>query len=410
MYRKRLVCLLLGAFLGTTSAGAQEQPSQTLDLTYERALWLARNKAPAGAVDRARVREAEAAAEAASAWRDNPELEGAAGPRFGSDGTSVDWSVGAMQWVELGGKRRARMASARAGSLAEQARTEDAQRRFIHRVSLAFLDAVYWQQRIALAREDNRVASSIAQVTTKRHAVGDVGGLEASLATLSVARSASGVERARAASTRSQGKLKALLGLSTTAELRCRGNLRVLSQLSATASAPAGERPDLRALTADVSQAQAEADAARTQQVPNVAIGAQYAREEADHIVQGTLTVTLPIFDHGQAEAAIAQARADRLRAELRAVQSTAPVEVHTAQRTAAQLSHAAHLFEEHGLESLERAARLATASYEAGAIPLSEVLTLRRELVQAKLDYLELLREVAGARITALTAAGGSP
>ena len=82
-------------------------------------------------------------------------------------------------------------------------------------------------------------------------------------------------------------------------------------------------------------------------------------------------------------------------------------IETNTAQATAERLSNAARRFENEGLEPLERSERLATASYEAGAIPLGELLAVRRELVQAKVDYADLLLGAATARADLAASSG---
>jgi outer membrane protein TolC len=146
-------------------------------------------------------------------------------------------------------------------------------------------------------------------------------------------------------------------------------------------------------------EAEAEAALGRAKRIPNLALGASYAREESADIVQGSLTVALPVFDHGQGTTAVAESLRDRVSAELRAARNTAAVEANTAEATARRLSGAARRFEEGGLATLERAEHLATASYEAGAIPLGELLAVRRALAQAKLDYADLLLGAATAR-----------
>jgi outer membrane protein TolC len=118
--------------------------------------------------------------------------------------------------------------------------------------------------------------------------------------------------------------------------------------------------------------------------------------------------IDLPVFDHGQGITAVAESRRHRVSSELRAARSTAAIEADTAEATARRLSGAARRFEEDGLATLEQAERLAAASYEAGAIPLVELLAVRRELVQAKLDYADLLlgAAVAQAELAACTGA----
>jgi len=406
MFRWRLIGLVLGASLWTWSAGAQEQGPPIIEITYERALSLAHEQAPTLAAARARAREAERQVEAASIWRFNPQLLGLAGPRLRSGETTVDWAVGAQQWLEVGGQRGDRVDAARAGALAGQARSEDAQRLLLRDVSLAFVSALYWERRAALAEENLRIAEAVERVASRRHEVGDVGGLEESVAALAVVRARGDEDLARAALTQVRGRLKALLGVDAATELVPRGDLRQLGIPEATVD-DVSARPDLRALRADIRQAEAEAELGRASRVPNLSLGVDYFREESAGIILGTLRIALPVFDHGQGTIAVAEARQDRVRAELNAARSTAAVEASTADATARRLSGAARRFEEGGLVMLEHAERLATASYEAGAIPLGELLAVRRELVQAKLDYADILLGAATARAELAASAG---
>ncbi len=400
MFRRRLIGLLLGASsLWTWSAGTQEQFQPIVKLTHEQALMLARKQAPALAVARARAQEAESQVGAASVWRFNPQLSGSAGPRFETDGTTVDWSVSAQQWLEVGGQRNDRVAAAQAGAVAKAARSEDAQRLLLRDVSVAFISALYWDRRVVLAKENLRIAEVIARVATRRHQVGDVGGLERSVSTLAVVRSRTAADQARVFQAQAEGRLKVLLGIPASSDLVCQGDLRQFELVEPTPF-KFGERPDLRALQADIQQAEAQASLGRASRVPDLALGAGYSREESDYIVQGTLTIALPVFDHGQSKTARAQARGDRLRAEYDATRKMAAVEANTAHTTAERLSAAARRFEQEGLETLERSERLVTASYEAGAVWLGEVLAVRRELVQAKLHYADLLLGAAIARV----------
>lgn len=398
MFRRRLIGLLLGVSLWTSSAAAQEQPLPIVEMTYERALLLARQQAPGLLAARARAREAKSQVEAAAVWRFNPQVSAAVGPRVHSDGSVLEWSASAQQWLEVGGQRGARIDAAEAKAAAETARSENAQRLLLRDVSLAFISTLYWERRIALAEENMRIVESIARVATRRHDVGDVGGLERSVATLAVVRARTEADRARASHAQAAGRLKAMLGVAAPSKLVCRGDLR---ELGIPDSAPTnlGDRPDVRALQADIREAEAEAELGRASRVPDLAVGASYSREGSEDIVQGTLTIALPVFDHGQGTTAVAEARGARLRSELDATGSIATVEASTAQATAELLSATARQFEAEGLETLENSERLAAASYEAGAVPLGELLAVRRELVQAKLDYADLLLGAANAR-----------
>jgi len=409
MFRKRLIGFLLGAALWTTSASAQEQHRPILEVTYGQALALARGQAPTLAAARARAREAESRVEAASVWRFNPQISSSAGPRFGSGDATVDWSVGAQQRIEIGGQRGDRENAARAGALASRRRSEDTVRLLLRDVSLAFVSALYWQRRVALAEENLRIAEAVERVATRRHEVGNAGGLEKAVAELSVVTAQGEEDRAWASLTQATGRLKASLGIDAATLLVPRGDLRRLG-MPEERSADISDRPDLRALRADIRQAESEAELGRAHRVPSLALGAGYSREESADIAQGTLTIELPVFDHGQGTTAVAEARRDRVRAELEAARAAATVEANTAEAIVRRLSAAARRFEEGGQATLERAERGATASYAAGAIPLTELLALRRELMQARLDYADLLLESAMARVELTTSIGAFP
>ena len=87
-------------------------------LTLEETIARAREQAGAVLVARARIAEAEAAIVDASArFRDNPVIEGSAGPRSGGGERGTDLELGLSQQFETGGQRQARIASARASGI-----------------------------------------------------------------------------------------------------------------------------------------------------------------------------------------------------------------------------------------------------------------------------------------------------
>jgi outer membrane protein, heavy metal efflux system len=414
MSRRRLVGLLLGAALATPAlASAQQRRQPTYELTLERALELARTQGPALAAARARVTEAGGSVEAASVRPFNPQVAGSGGPRFAGDDTTADWSVGVTQWLEIGGQRGHRLAAARAAVDAAQARRADTERLLLQEVAREFVQLLYWERRIALAQENVRIAEEIERVAQRRHEVGDVGGLEQSVASLALARARTDEARARAALGQVEGRLKILLGFAPGSQIVARGDLRLvargdlrrLGMASSPGPTDATGRSDVRVLQAEIRQAESEADLGRAARLPNLALGASYSREEQANIVQGGLTVALPIFDHGQGRTAVVQTRRARMEAELESTRRRAAIEIGTASATSRQLSAALRGFEDGGLATLERAERVAAASYEAGAIPLGELLAVRRELMAAKLDYTDLLLGAATARIELIAA-----
>ena len=84
-------------------------------LTLQETIGRAHEQAGAVAIARARIVEAEAGVIDASArFRDNPLIEGAAGPPTGSGRRGADVELAVTQQFETGGQRLSRIAGARA--------------------------------------------------------------------------------------------------------------------------------------------------------------------------------------------------------------------------------------------------------------------------------------------------------
>ena len=398
MFRWSLIGFLFAAPWLLPSAHAQDP---VVEITLESALAMARQSSPEARRGEARARLASSHVDAASVRPFNPQISGALGPRFGDRGTILGGSVQVQQWFELGGQRADRQDIARAGADTEAARSDRRMRLVERDVSLTFFGALYWAQRVELSQENLRVANAILETATRRHEVGDIGGLDVAVATIAAARAQSEVESAHVSLLRALGDLKVLLGVSARAALRVRGDLRALGMHHepAAPSLDISQRADLRALRAEVRGALAEAELGRAGRWPNFALGAQYARDDADDVLQGTFSVQLPVFGRARGDVAIATAHEDVARVELEAATMSAAVELDTAQRAAAALSVAVRRFESTGLPALQRAEELAMGNYEAGAVPLAELLAIRRELLHARAAYLDRLLEAAAAQ-----------
>jgi cobalt-zinc-cadmium efflux system outer membrane protein len=133
---------------------------------------------------------------------------------------------------------------------------------------------------------------------------------------------------------------------------------------------------------------------------PEYGVGVRYSREEGDQIVLGGMTITLPAFSKGQEERAIGTARAVRLRAELDAARSRVQLEVRTAFDTYQRRLGAVRVLETEALPSLDENEQLTTRSFEVGQLGLPELLLIRREILDTRVEYLNALLEAALARI----------
>ncbi len=402
-----LTCTLIAA----PPAAAQDAARpRTYDLTLEQALGLARVRAPSVRVAQARIGAARGRLlEAEVLLRANPTLDVGGGARVGPGGTSPDIDIGVGQVFELGGQRAARIGAANAEVERATATAADAARRTLRDVAAAFLRTRYAEERLRIATDTEQLAAEIHRVAQRRHEAGDAGVLDVNLAALTLARIQAEVRTAEAARSRVLGDLRVLLGLEPDAVFVLRGDLLDRRRYALGALlARAPDRADLEALAAAARHADAEVRLGEARAWPDVRLGLGYAREEDADIMLGTLTLTLPFFDHGQGIEATARARGTAIRIERESAEMTIRTEIRTAFDTYQRLLRATEQFERNGLPLVARSDTLARRSYDAGSMPLGELLAVRRELVEARVTHADLLLSAALAGVELEAVAGG--
>jgi cobalt-zinc-cadmium efflux system outer membrane protein len=378
-------------------------------LTLEQALARAREHAPAIAAAKGRIDEARGRLVGASVlFRDNPEIEGSAGARMTDHGELLEGSFGVRQLFELGGRRRARIAGASAAIERESADTADVTRRVLRDTATAFWDALHAAERQHLAEIALGVTEETERIARRRYQAGDVGPLDANIASAATARARSEVLAEKARYEAAVGSLRVALGMNAGEPLAIRGNLRprpryTMAELLARVSA----RPDLQALDAGTREAAADVRLGRALRWPNVGLGATYERDDGNNLALGLVTVTLPIFDRGQGLTAESMARERRLEFELDATRRAVEVEVQSAFEVYARRAAAVDELERGALPAVEENEGLARRSYEAGQLSLAELLSIRREILDTRVEYLDRLHEAAVAAVELEASAG---
>ena len=381
--------------------------AESCDLTLDRVLALAHERAPAIVAARSRVDEARARLDGASLLlRENPELEGDAGPRLSSQGDSTDVRARLSQALELGGARGARIAGASAGVAQAAADADDALLRVRQAAAAAFLRTRAAVEQLALAESTADMASELLQAAERRHRAGDVPELDVDLAHAARSRARADVAAARATRRASAGRLAQLLALGDAEPSPC-GPLAAHAKLDLDELLRhAPERADLRALAASVDEAEADGRLAAARAWPAVRVGTEYKREQGDDVYLGGLSISVPLFERGQSARAEAEARARRLRAEHEASVQAASSEVRTAWDVYRERRGAvAELARE--LPTLDDSDRLARRSYEAGELSLADMLQLQRETLEIRRAGVEHALDAALAAVELQAAAG---
>jgi outer membrane protein, heavy metal efflux system len=162
--RFRTIILLALVCAAASFARAQQ------GMTREQAIARARTRAPLILASRDRSDESRGRLTGASILlQENPMVETAVGPRYSPNGDTTDYDITLSQPFELGGRRGARIAGARAGIDRETAMSRDVARRLLRDVSVAFVRGLAAKERFSLAETSSKIADELFQSMSRRY-------------------------------------------------------------------------------------------------------------------------------------------------------------------------------------------------------------------------------------------------
>jgi len=130
-------------------------------------------------------------------------------------------------------------------------------------------------------------------------------------------------------------------------------------------------------------------------------------RDEGNPGAAGVFSIALPFFNAGQEQLATGIARERRVELERSAVVSELDLRARAARETFNLRVSAVEPIERDVLPGLEENERLARRSFEVGELSLLNLLVVRREFVDTRLQYVEALADAAIASIDWQMAAG---
>lgn len=392
----RQLLIVIGLVLMPSAAFSQTSVGfgQVLQMAYANAPEL---KAAQGniAVAKARV-------DASDDWRSNPTLSVSSGPRFG-DNTSVDVMVGLEMPIVFGGVLDSRAGAASAAEQVAQAELNHQEQVAVVAAAQAFANALYWKYRVEIATANLGLVTEIEAVAAARKAAGDSGALESSIALLARHRAQAEIARLEAARIEATGQLRWLIGLDADAPLVVEGDLDTL----AMSESSGGERRDIAVAKAKIEEARANQELAANAKIPELSLGAEGGIEEDSTLLRATLAITLPIFWRGASDIQIGRAQEHAQTQETDILEQQVKHQIQVAEQKALLLNATIEAFGKEGIPEARKAAEFANASYKAGAMPLPDLLVVRRELVSAEEQFAELLLLAALARIDALASTG---
>ncbi len=401
----------MATLLPALAATAQEPPRWTLDDALEHAF----GHSPALRARQAEAQEVASHLVGARTYLYNPELSLEVADRSNPGGSVTDRGISLSQEIEVAGQRRKRIAVAQEELASAEAALLRDHRQLAFQVETAFAQAVRVRELLGVARTDALLAREVLDYSRRRLERGATTQIEVNLAQASAGRAERAVQRALAASFSARSRLAQLAGADPANPPEPLGELAFpqeapppLAELLAQAFA---NRGDLLAAQSLELAAQAALELALAERRPNLIVGGFAQREDGtDDIFGATLGISLPLFNRNQGAIAESRATRQRVRHEHEALRLLVEREVVTALNDLRAARQAAEFLHDQVLTTLEENVDLLQRSFTAGRIGATEVVTLRREFVASRREYIEALADGWLARIDLDLATGRFP
>ncbi len=403
---------IFAALLAATSCVAVAQAQETIAatsttpvLTLDQAVAAAGGSAPAADAAHAAI-EAAQAARTIAGLRPNPsvqtQFENVAGSGqyrgFDSAETTVNFAVP----IELGGKRSARMAVADAQTDRAMLVSAITQVDIRLQVTQLYIEAAVAQRRQTIARDQFRIAGDVAKAARVRVQAGRASPIEEQRADVARINAEAAVERAARLTSAAQANLARRIGTTVSSTV----DPQWLDQLPATAMGPGVEASAagtlaLAAAQADLAVADAQVTLARSQRVPDLNVGPGLRRlsQTNDTALVFSISMPIPLFNSGKA--AVAQASAERIRAEAQTRMTALDIEqaITSTQADADNAVLTARAAVGPALAAAQEAARIARIGYREGKFGQLDLLDAERTLAETRLAAIDALAAYQNAR-----------
>jgi len=361
-------------------------------------------RSPALGAASASVDEARGNLEHAGTYNYNPVLGASAGSVFGAGrGTLYDFEVGISQAFELGGDRAAR----RRGATAERdaasqtlAATRNALRAEIRR---GFHLALVAQARVGVTTENELAARQFQEAARERLQLGAATQTDVNVAVAGLGRAIAAKKAAERDLLLARQALGDALGIA--GDLEPAGTMPAFTAALASEDVLVAEslrtRRDLAAADRIQAARAADVELADAIATPDPEFSVSWARSaiEDSHAVIVGLRVELPLWNRNQGNRSAARALRSRATIEAKAARAGVEREVRTASRRYRSAISAVSAFDQQVVGTLAENLKLARETLAAGKLGLLAVNSVRRDLVESQLTYLDSIAEAVESR-----------
>jgi outer membrane protein, heavy metal efflux system len=319
--------------------------------------------------------------------------------------------------LEVAGQRGKRIKEAEQNLAKTRALVADAERLTRARAEYAFYQALYMRKRLELMQRIEELNLRLRDASMVRFHSGETPKLEANLAAVRYDQSRRMTLLARRDYEDGLRALQRVLGMRPRGVIELSGTLtdrapevdpeRAL-ELAMT------RRPDLKARDAEIKRVAADIALTRRLIVPNPIITGFTQRianapGEFIRVLGGTAGISIPLFDHKQAELAALRGQQRSASYQRTATQLTVEQQVRDALAAYDAAREVVQLFESDAVGRIEESFGLIEGSYRSGKTGLIELIVAENDLVNTNSSYLDSLWDYQVARIGVETAVGTS-
>ncbi len=348
----------------------------------------------------------------------NPRVEAGASQahfQFSPGGNEAQEAASVSVELEVAGQRGKRIAEAEQNLARARADVADAERLTRARAEYAFYQAVYLRQRLELMQRIEDLNLRLRDASMLRFHSGEAPKLEANLAAVRYDQSRRTTLLARRDYENGLRALQRVLGMQPRGVMELSGSLsdhapevdpeRALQLAMAN-------RPDLRAHDYEINRVADDIALTRRLIIPNPIITG-FAERTADAPGQfirtfgGAVGISIPLFDHKQAELTALRGQLGRASYERTATQLTIEQQVRDALAAYDAARETVQLFESDAVGRIQESFGLIEGSYRSGKTGLIELIVAENDLVTTDSSYLDSLWDYQVARIGVETAVG---
>jgi cobalt-zinc-cadmium efflux system outer membrane protein len=346
----------------------------------------------------------------------NPELEVSIENPTGSgefkNGDNMEQTIQLSKLLELGGKRPARIAEARAERALVEWEYEAKRVEVLKDTTLAFVAVLAAQRGQELAKENLSLLERSVTVTQQRVEAAKVAAVESIRASVAVRSASIELDHAEHDLNIARGKLASMWGARMVDFDVARGDLELLPSDPdiGLLRSKLARNPELARWQTVHEGREAALRSASSLAVPDLTLFAGPRVTGVWEDITGVIgiSIPLPFSNRNQGNIAAAQAKLDKTQYEKLAAEAGAFAELNAAYQELLRAGHEAVTLKTKLLPEAEQAVDQLNASYEVGRSTQLEVLDARRTLITSRQQYLQSLTEYhkALAEIDALTAA----